>query len=265
MPQRPSFAHVVSVDLVQSAHYARSEPPLAAWLPKLDWESIAPTQVAPQGGGIERAESLDAPHDELTLEQLLAHRNRSWGDAYPLDPHPRRPPPGERPLECESEGLAVYDGFELKVRPVQVHSAFEDRLERFERLVGEVATEVYGRKPLAMQHMGAYACRPLRLGQGAISEHSFGNAIDVTGFDFGALGDSSSLDLPEELRGAFRIRVAEHWENADEVSRLHTQFLRRLGQRAIDESIFRVALGPSHEGHDNHIHFDMAPWRHLDL
>ena len=49
----------------------------------------------------------------------------------------------------------------------------------------QVSQQTYGRAPAVVRHAGAYVCRPVR--STAVqrwSEHAFGNAIDVVGFDF---------------------------------------------------------------------------------
>jgi hypothetical protein len=132
-----------------------------------------------------------------------------------------------------------------------------------EAIAAEVATEVYGRAPRRLRHLGTYACRRIRAYPHLVSEHALGNAIDVAGFDFGRAKDDLPASVPRRLRRPFRVRVAAHW-NADSerpVAGLHRRFLRSFARRILDEpELFRVVLGPAWPGHTNHFHFDVAPY-----
>ena len=148
-----------------------------------------------------------------------------------------------------------------------MHPAFAERLARLERAAIEVGEEVYGRAPSRIRHMGAYVCRKSRFRPRRISEHALGNAIDVLGFDFSPAKSAQAAEhLPPGLRWSFQVSVARHWTpRADAASALHAQFLKKLTERVLEDSIFRVALGPSHRGHHDHFHFDMSPWTYSHL
>jgi hypothetical protein len=88
----------------------------------------------------------------------------------------------------------------------------------------------------------------MRPGRRWLSEHSLGNAIDILGVDF----------------ATFQVRVKRHW-HARGKEAIHARFLRTLARRVIADGRFRVVLGPSHRDHGDHFHFDMAPYRLVDV
>jgi hypothetical protein len=210
-------------------------------------------------------------------EQLLAFFNTTRGDPYPLDDIPRRVP-DEGPLPCVPKDLEVYKGTHLALAPVSIHPAFGPRIERLEQAAREVGMQVYGRPPKRLRHFGGYSCRRSTVRPGRLSEHALGNALDVAGFDFPALPPppkdaplaaawvSEAPVLPPALRGPFQVTVLRHWvSRGGAAADLHQEFLRRLAERVERESIFRVLLGPSHPGHQDHLHFDMSPWTYSHL
>jgi hypothetical protein len=101
-----------------------------------------------------------------------------------------------------------------------------------------------------------------------LSEHAFGNAIDVEGFDFGHLPKGASLPpgLDKVFANGFEVRVLSHWGKKNGHAAVHARFLRTLAQRlAAQKDVFRVLLGPGYPGHNNHFHFDMAPFRLVQI
>jgi hypothetical protein len=188
-------------------------------------------------------------------------------DGYGLDELSRRIP-ARGPVQCPDVDLSTYRGEHLRyAQAARIYVGFEPRLKLFEKLANEVAIEIYGRKPRRLQHLGTFNCRRISAYPGWVSEHGLGNAIDVEGFDFGALPkDVESPDgLPKQLRHPFAVRVQSHWKVKHPLLASHARFLRTLAKRAIaDTSIFRVLLGPGYPGHHNHFHFDCAPYRLVD-
>lgn len=204
----------------------------------------------------------------LSNGELWAAWNSLRGDAYALDEVERFIDDGERP-ECDPNALVRHAGTHLRYRSsVQVNPAFVERLQRFELVASEVATEIYGRAPSRLQHLGAYSCRPSRRRSYRLSEHALGNAIDVMGFDFtrAASADTLPPGLPKALRGAFQVRIARHWQGDpdDPAALAHARFLHELSARLTERrDVFRVMIGPSRRDHADHFHFDMSPWRYI--
>lgn len=192
--------------------------------------------------------------------------NRWRGDAYPLDEVARRLAPKAR-VQCDPKALVSYKGSSVAYAgQVLVDPAFVERLKRFEEIVAELSQEVYRRAPAKLIHAGAYSCRTSRNRTTRISEHALGNALDVVGFSFTGVSKAQREATPPLARGSFRVSVSQHW-NAErsELGRLHRHFLRTLADRVVDAGVFRVALGPSHPGHSDHLHFDMSPWTYTNL
>jgi hypothetical protein len=167
----------------------------------------------------------------------------------------------------------VYRGESIKyATTARVHPAFVEKLRELEALVTELAVLHYGRAPRRLVHLGTYNCRRIRTYPEWISEHSFGNAIDLAGFDFGPLPRIRSAPatlpdgLPRALRASFSVRVEDHWKGRGTLGAYHSRFLRELATRLIERrDLFRGILGPAWPGHHNHFHLDMAPWRMVEV
>jgi hypothetical protein len=193
----------------------------------------------------------------------LASAQPAPAPSYALDVIPRVAGP------CPKVPVVVYRGEVLDyAAPIWIHPDFQPKLLQLETIAREVATEVYGRAPTRIVHLGGYACRAMRSYSGWLSEHALGNAIDVEGFDFPALAKGSTLPpgVDRSLKNGFEVRVLRHWGKTQGVSALHARFLRTLALRLIARRDgFRVLLGPGYPGHQNHFHFDMAPYRRIEI
>ncbi len=117
---------------------------------------------------------------------------------------------------------AVANGFHQWLTDVVVPAAAKARMGR--------VTDV--------QVAASYACRPRNGRRGAkLSEHGFGNAIDVSGFGF---SDGKSLSVEGDYYSS--------------------EFLKRVRTAAC--GIFRTVLGPgSDRSHRDHLHYDLATRR----
>lgn len=142
-----------------------------------------------------------------------------------------------------------------------------EKLQELEALVSELSIEHYGRAPRRLVHLGTHNCRRIRTYPDWISEHTFGNAIDLAGFDFGPLPRGQQLaDIPARLRRPFNVRIADHWNGRGSTNAYHSRFLRALATRLIERrDLFRGILGPAWPGHHNHFHLDMAPYRVVEV
>jgi hypothetical protein len=187
---------------------------------------------------------------------------------YPLDALSRQLAPGT-PFGCPALDRVDYRGDTIRFRPqASVLPEFKLRLEKLEAVVAAVATEVYGRPPLAIVDLGTFACRRMEGHPRWLSEHGLGNAIDVAGFDFGPLPRGAVLPpgLDKAFKNGFEVRVQAHWRSKSGHAAVHARFLKVLARRLIArEDIFRVLLGPGYPGHGNHFHFDMAPFRLVQI
>ncbi len=101
----------------------------------------------------------------------------------------------------------------------------------------------------AIRHIGTYNCRVIA-GTDTLSQHAFGDAIDIYGFDMTS-GESWTL-----------IDDWEH-ETDDPVSPA-AQFLYDVSLGWYDQWIWNVILTPNYNAaHDNHFHVDMTPGSHF--
>ena len=120
-------------------------------------------------------------------------------------------------------------------------------LVRLEILMQEVAMRELGTSIRRVHQVGTYSCRKM-VRFDFVSEHSYGNAIDIGSF---TLSDGRS------------VSVAKHFGKLDaEPTDARARFLRSLGNAAFDENIVSVSLGPYWDSlHRDHFHFDMAHYR----
>jgi hypothetical protein len=150
---------------------------------------------------------------------------------------------------------------------VIVDPAFAARLPDLERVARDVSLAYYGRAPRRMLTVGGYVCRGVRGREERLSEHALGNALDVSGFELGPLPRASTAPtaMPRALRRPFTVTVARDWQRDTDVGRYHGAFLRALVERLVQDDVFRVIYGPAHRGHAGHFHFDMSPFRWIDV
>lgn len=102
------------------------------------------------------------------------------------------------------------------------------------------AAKLYlGAEVARIETFGTYSCRNVGGGRaGKLSQHAFGNAVDISAFI---------------LKDGRRVSVLSGWHG----DKAEQQFLRRLHQSACKR--FGTVLGPDYNGaHANHFHFDMA-------
>lgn len=172
-------------------------------------------------------------------------------------------------MKCPKVDLVDHRGDTVRFSPpAHVFSGFRDRLAKLEGVVAEVAIEVYGRAPVRIVNLGTFNCRRMTSYPDWLSEHGLGNAIDVAGFDFGGLAKDAKLPagLHKSFKGPFEVRLDKHWNANVGLAAVHARFLKTLARRLIGrKDVFRVLLGPGYPGHANHFHFDMAPFRLVEI
>lgn len=120
-------------------------------------------------------------------------------------------------------------------------------LVRLETLMQELATQELGTSIRRVHQMGTYSCRKM-VRFDFVSEHSYGNAIDIGSFT---------------LSDGRRVSVAQHFGKLDAAPPdARARFLRTLGNAAFDRNLVSVSLGPHWDSlHRDHFHFDMARYR----
>lgn len=199
----------------------------------------------------------------------LAHAEELPLEPYALDDIPRVVDV-DGPMRCPAVPLVPHPGTVVRWKStLKVHPAFSARLTAFEAIVAEVATAIYGRAPARIAHLGSFNCRRIRRYPDLLSEHGLGNAIDVSAFEFKALTrvEAKASDLPKALKRSFQVSVLDHWDGPEDERSVHPKALHRRFLRALAAAlerrpeVFRVMLGPAYPGHDNHFHFDCAPYR----
>ncbi|HJL18995.1 MAG TPA: extensin family protein [Sandaracinaceae bacterium LLY-WYZ-13_1] len=194
----------------------------------------------------------------------------SSDEASPLDERSRRVP-AEGELECPDVELVWHRGDEVAYRGggVRITPSFRDELEALERIAAEVGERVLGRPPESIRHLGTYNCRRVRGRPHRLSEHAFGNGIDVAGFRFGPAPREARDELPRSLWWRTTVSVREDWtvedEAKDEARVLRRRFLHELTDELAARGVFRAMLGPAHPRHENHFHFDHGPWSYRIL
>ena len=108
------------------------------------------------------------------------------------------------------------------------------------RYVQPAAQARFGQRVARINLMGSYACRGMNNQSGAqLSEHSFGNALDIGGFT---------------LEDGRKITLVQDWWRGDEQARA---FLMDVHRGSCGH--FTTVLSPgSNAFHYNHIHVDLA-------
>ncbi|MFN4023793.1 MAG: extensin family protein [Hyphomonas sp.] len=102
------------------------------------------------------------------------------------------------------------------------------------------AMELFGTPLARIETYGSFSCRNIA-GTGRLSQHAFGNAIDISGF---------------RLEDGRVVTVLAHWNAGGREER----FLRRVHDGAC--GLFSVTLGPDYnDAHADHFHMDMGPGR----
>ncbi|HAN32484.1 MAG TPA: hypothetical protein DCQ06_12885 [Myxococcales bacterium] len=204
---------------------------------------------------------------QLNKGETLSIGSVTRDPGYPLDSMSRQVPVKGR-LRCPKIKKVRYKGDTLRYHAaVFVNLPFRERLKKFELVVVQTAKDVYGRAPRTIRHVGTYNCRRIGGYPNLVSEHGIANGIDVAGFDFAPLKRGSTSELPRSLRRRFRVRLLKHWGATKGVAyTYHRRFLRLLAARLVRRhDIFRVLLGPAYPGHKDHFHFDVSPWRLVDI
>lgn len=181
------------------------------------------SEVAPRGGWREAAERacMDRRVKVASIEETAAIVEDLCGIDYPL------------------KISALFNG-QTAMRPTAVLGCpLTEALDGWLReSVQPAAVAWIGAPVVEIQQLSSYACRKRNnIGMG-LSEHAFGNALDIAGFTFA---------------NGRQISVASDWRGAPEAQ----AFLREIHATACRR--FTTVLSPgSNFMHYNHIHIDLA-------
>lgn len=154
-------------------------------------------------------------------------------------------------FQCGSEQAVRYKrgpgGIRYNSSPV-LTCGMALALARFELLLQEEALSLFGRRVARVEHRGTYSCRTMARYRDFVSEHSYGNAIDLFTFT---------------LENGRKVSVLSHFGKLDvEPERAEARFLRTVARRAYDENVFSVVITPFFDSlHKNHFHLDLARYR----
>lgn len=156
-----------------------------------------------------------------------------------MSQRPRLDGPGACGIDRPLEITALLDG---RVRLKQEATLGCPATAATEAWLSEIvqpAAYLYFGAPVVEIDSGSYACRTRNHQRGAaLSEHAFGNAVDVMAFT---------------LADGRRVTVAQGWRGAPE----ERDFLREAFVGACDR--FTTVLGPGSDAHhDDHFHMDLA-------
>jgi len=121
-------------------------------------------------------------------------------------------------------------------------------LARFELLADSEARRALGSGLRSIEQGGTYNCRKMARFTGIVSEHSYGNAIDLKSF---------------RLSDGRKVSVLQRFGRpAHEPSSPEGKFLRALARKAYDDGVFSVVLTEFFDTlHRDHFHVDMARYR----
>jgi Extensin-like protein C-terminus len=158
-----------------------------------------------------------------------------------LTPRPAIDGPGICGLEHPFRVSGLIGGVVMLDKPETMDCSMIPALESWlNETVQPIAQARFGQAVVGLNAFGAYSCRSIDNIAGAqLSEHSFGNAIDISGF---------------KLADGRIVSVVEDWKRTDSQE---SAFLHEVHAGACQQ--FTTVLGPDADAfHYNHIHMDLA-------
>jgi hypothetical protein len=172
------------------------------------------------------------PADEIACRQRLAELGVKF------DNHPAESDPAgcSIPYPIILKSLGTNIGLKPEA---EMNCATAEATARFARdIISPAAQNVFNQPLKSISHASTYVCRP-RNGTRKLSEHAFGNALDISSFTLSD-GTTVAVELnPPEKNG---------------------QFVNTVRRAACGP--FKTVLGPGDPDHSEHLHFDLAPRRH---
>lgn len=188
-------------------------------------------------GWIERAER---PAWRAQAENLCLSRGLVKFSAY-VAPLPEIDGPGICGMTHPLRVSAIADGAISLDKPLTIDCSMIPALEGWLAAVVQPSAQArFGSAVVGLESFGAYSCRSIDNLQGTqLSEHAFGNAIDVSGF---------------KLADGREISIVRDWKKTDTQE---SAFLHEIHAGAC--SHFTTVLGPGADPfHYNHFHLDLA-------
>jgi hypothetical protein len=218
--------------------------------------SGAPMSLSPPGTSPDETEESDAPD---APHPYYAEPNGSAPNATPVDvppslysPRPMMPPPGAAtaappdtaplpPLVAPGTPALTAAAGPVEVKPaVTLACPIVSALDKWvSESVQPAALKWFHQPVVEIKQLGGYSCRAMVNGNpnAPISEHAFGNAIDIAEFD---------------LADGHRISVQYGWHGTPQ----EQGFLHDVQGAACDD--FTTVLAPgANVYHYNHIHVDL--------
>jgi hypothetical protein len=135
------------------------------------------------------------------------------------------------PISIKSFGA----GIDLAPNAIMNCAMAEAAASFVQETIAPAAQSTFGSELASIEHGSAYLCRP-RHGTGKLSEHAFGNALDIMAF---------------QLKDGRRVEVR------DTEIETEAKFLSSVRTAACGP--FNTVLGPGAADHDNHFHLDLQP------
>lgn len=188
-------------------------------------------------GWLERAER---PAWRTQAEKVCLAHELVKPSAY-IEPRPEIDGPGICGLTHPFKVSALAEGTVAVDKNVTIGCPLIAALESWlANVVQPYAQADFGQPVVELEAFGAYSCRSVDNMSGApLSEHSFGNAIDVSGF---------------RLADGREIVIVRDWKKTDTQE---AAFLREVHAGACQN--FTTVLGPGADAfHYNHFHLDLA-------
>lgn len=157
----------------------------------------------------------------------------------------------KRGYTCGAEQAVVYRAGPARIRyngAPTLTCGMALALADFERALQEEALRHLGKRVVRIEQGGTYSCRKMTRYNTMVSEHSYGNAIDLRSFT---------------LEDGRRISVERNFgKPEDEPRDSRSTFLRAAARRAYDDGMFSVVLTPYFDRlHRDHFHLDLARYR----
>ena len=188
-------------------------------------------------GLIERAER---PAWRTQAENVCLSRGLVKPSAF-VTPLPEIDGPGICGMTHPFRISALADGAISLDKPVTIDCSMAPALEAWLAEVAQPSAQArLGAAVVGLESFGAYSCRSIDHLEGAqLSEHAFGNAIDVSGF---------------KLADGREISIVREWKKTDSQE---SAFLHEIQAGACQH--FTTVLAPGSDPfHYNHFHLDLA-------